>query len=329
MPESAGAALRRLTDRFQTAANECSPLDVLLIELTDPPALRSLPVHQWPPALISHMTGGRGYQDCGSVVSNDAQFNLILCGDDGAQARFAEVTGEAAELLKGRDRNVLPHWLGPLPRWLHGMAWVYARYPHSPHALRAKLALHRPGGRPEVYVGDFDPTAGSIPARARAQGFLALHQRVYYHKLNDLWGASIAFLTWQLAGQAAPSAEDAGPAGDHAAESGPAGNTGADNDPNAKRKEMPTVAGPFGGLRAAAEQLRLKGNEATIVTTLCANDGRVPVKDLAVKMGWEPPYTPWNPARVRLNRKLKKHGWRIETHDGQAVAKLIETSARK
>jgi hypothetical protein len=96
--------------------------------------------------------------------------------------------------------------------------------------------------------------------------------------------------------------------------------------PRDKRPEPET---PFTRLKAVAKDLLLKGNELVIVNALADKGGTVPVKDLAVDLGWGPPYSEWNPARYRLNKKLRKHLWRLETEGGQAVAKPIQPSARK
>jgi hypothetical protein len=95
------------------------------------------------------------------------------------------------------------------------------------------------------------------------------------------------------------------------------------------RPPRPKVCGPLGRLQAAAVQLRLKGNEAAVITALCERDGTVPIADLAVGFEWDAPYTAWNSTRVRLNRKLKGHGWRLETDDGAAVAKPIPRALEK
>jgi hypothetical protein len=74
--------------------------------------------------------------------------------------------------------------------------------------------------------------------------------------------------------------------------------------------------GLFAGLRVAADKLRLKGNEQTIVAELCKRNGRVPLADLSAQCEWAAPYEDtWNAAHGRLNKKLKKHGWRLRTHD--------------
>jgi hypothetical protein len=82
--------------------------------------------------------------------------------------------------------------------------------------------------------------------------------------------------------------------------------------------------GPLQSLRIIAKKLRLKGNEATIISALCDEGGKVAVADLAVKCEWVPPYeTQWNPARHRLNQKLAPHGWKINTESSEAVAARI------
>ena len=83
------------------------------------------------------------------------------------------------------------------------------------------------------------------------------------------------------------------------------------------------LASPFEGLRALVDRLHLKGNGATIVSVLCENNGRVPLKDFGLRFEWDSTFSQWNPARDRLNKKLQKHGWWIETHDRTAIAKQI------
>jgi hypothetical protein len=85
----------------------------------------------------------------------------------------------------------------------------------------------------------------------------------------------------------------------------------------------------FDSLRKAAETLRLKGNEAAIITAIIDGGGRVPLKDLGVTLQWGAPFGEWNAARDRLNKKLKKFGWRLRTHDRDAVAEPTKPTARK
>jgi hypothetical protein len=85
---------------------------------------------------------------------------------------------------------------------------------------------------------------------------------------------------------------------------------------------------PMASLRQAAQELRLKGNEAIIVEQLCARGGRMPLADLAPKCEWDNILSAWNPARIRLNKKLRKRGWQLSTHDKHAIAEPFP-SARK
>jgi hypothetical protein len=183
-----------LADQFR-AAEGCGPLDLILIELTFPADWREWNLRQWPAALVSLMTGGRGFLDCGIVTWEDATLRQVLCGDDDSRCRFARIAQEAAEAFKGQLRYALPPRLESLQRWLYGLMYVSMLLKDSPHALRRKLGLFQQGGRPDAYVGDFDLTAPSaIPHLARMQGFNAPDLRVNYHQLNDLWGASLAVL---------------------------------------------------------------------------------------------------------------------------------------
>jgi hypothetical protein len=90
--------------------------------------------------------------------------------------------------------------------------------------------------------------------------------------------------------------------------------------------------GPFDGLREAACRLELKGNEKAIALAVCEGSGQITLADLVtmLDLGWTAPMFPqWNSARIRLNKKLQKHGWRLETRDGCAVATPLKKSARK
>lgn len=86
--------------------------------------------------------------------------------------------------------------------------------------------------------------------------------------------------------------------------------------------------GRMDGLHRAAEALRLKGNEASIIRLLCDGGGRSSLASLMSVCEWSDTYSCWNPARCRLNRKLSKHGWRLTTIGGEAVAEAFP-SARK
>jgi hypothetical protein len=84
------------------------------------------------------------------------------------------------------------------------------------------------------------------------------------------------------------------------------------------------------GLRDAAKALHLKGNQAAIVEMLCDAGGKVSLADLAIKCGWSAPYTnTWNSTRCKLNRKLNKYGYRLETFDMNAVVKRPPSGAPK
>jgi hypothetical protein len=72
-------------------------------------------------------------------------------------------------------------------------------------------------------------------------------------------------------------------------------------------------------LRGLIKALRLKGNDAKIVTAICNGGGEVPLKDLMVLFEWDKPDI-WNSARQRLNSKLKPKGWMLSTHDKKAIA---------
>ena len=97
----------------------------------------------------------------------------------------------------------------------------------------------------------------------------------------------------------------------------------------ALNEAKPPANGPFTGLADVLGKLRLAGNERDIVQTLCERSGRVPLCDLATLCEWSTPFDgTWNAARMRLNKKLKKHGWRLFTHNREAVAEALKSSAR-
>ena len=105
--------------------------------------------------------------------------------------------------------------------------------------------------------------------------------------------------------------------------------TSVSTDPRTRLEAPSPPPDTLATLKVAAKTLRLKGNEAEIINRLCSSNGRVPLADLAVECEWTDPETAWNPARVRLNKKLKKHGWALRTEDKHAVAVPLPTSARK
>jgi len=85
---------------------------------------------------------------------------------------------------------------------------------------------------------------------------------------------------------------------------------------NQLRGAVPTKAvGQFTDLQEKTATLRLKGNEAIIIDTICKQNGEISLADLGAVLLWNAPFTEWNSARSRLNKKLAKHGWKLETHD--------------
>jgi hypothetical protein len=93
----------------------------------------------------------------------------------------------------------------------------------------------------------------------------------------------------------------------------------------------------FAGLRAAAEELSLTGNEAKIIDRLCQGGGNAPLTDIASVCKWDVGagkrggaiIPQWNSARFRLNKKLRKHRWRLVTNGRNVYAKPYPKSARK
>ncbi|MFO0803615.1 MAG: hypothetical protein U0791_10925 [Gemmataceae bacterium] len=91
-----------------------------------------------------------------------------------------------------------------------------------------------------------------------------------------------------------------------------------------------SAQGQFSALSEAANKIRLAGNERTIIEEICKRYGRVPLSSLATLLEWNAPFDgTWNAARGRLNKKLKKFGWQLNTHNREAVAEEITSSARK
>src|SRR5262249_2021875 len=83
----------------------------------------------------------------------------------------------------------------------------------------------------------------------------------------------------------------------------------------------PEEVTPLAQLKALVDDL--KGNEAVIIDTICNSGGRVPLKDLGLKMKWKNRQDNWNSAKNRLNPKLKEHGWRLGTENNHAVANKL------
>jgi hypothetical protein len=101
-------------------------------------------------------------------------------------------------------------------------------------------------------------------------------------------------------------------------------------NPNRVADGADRTGGAFAALGAAAERLRLVGNERAIVNRLCERNGRVPLADLAALCEWSAPWDgTWNAARGRLNKKLRRHGWRLTTFNREAVAEPLPGGARK
>lgn len=82
------------------------------------------------------------------------------------------------------------------------------------------------------------------------------------------------------------------------------------------RGSVPTKAvGEFTDLQEKTLTLRLKGNEAVIINTICKQNGEISLADLGTILRWNAPFFEWNSARSRLNKKLAAYGWKIGTHD--------------
>lgn len=82
------------------------------------------------------------------------------------------------------------------------------------------------------------------------------------------------------------------------------------------RGVIPTIViGQFADLQKKTETLRLKGNEAVIINMICKHNGQIRLANLGAELLWNAPFTEWNSARFRLNKKLAKHGWKLETYD--------------
>ena len=115
---------------------------------------------------------------------------------------------------------------------------------------------------------------------------------------------------------------------------------GTDKTATENRKQdskTPPPNGPFDDLRDAGNTLKLKGKMAAVVRLLCERAGRVPLVDLALECEWATNadensavyVNSWNSLRYDLNKKLKKHGWRLVQHDLCAVAERLKPSAGK
>jgi hypothetical protein len=117
--------------------------------------------------------------------------------------------------------------------------------------------------------------------------------------------------------------------------------SGANTDRSATENGKPDSkgppSGPFDDLRDASQALKLKGKMATVVRLLCERAGCVPLADLALECEWATTadensavyVNSWNSLRCDLNKKLKKHGWRLVQHDLCAVAERLKPSAGK
>ena len=66
-------------------------------------------------------------------------------------------------------------------------------------------------------------------------------------------------------------------------------------------------------------ELGLKGDERALVEVVAAS-GRVSLADFAKTHGWDATYdNSWEGLQGRLNRKMRRHGWRLNREDSHAV----------
>ena len=73
-----------------------------------------------------------------------------------------------------------------------------------------------------------------------------------------------------------------------------------------------------------SEQLKLIGKQARVLNALAEHNCRIALVDLAINVEWQSPYLgTWNSMKTTLNKKLKRHGWRIRQHDMCAVAERL------
>ena len=63
----------------------------------------------------------------------------------------------------------------------------------------------------------------------------------------------------------------------------------------------------------------LKGDERRLLEALFDKNGSLPFVDMMVLFNWQEPCDPaWGSLRYRLNKKLKRHRFKLETHDRRA-----------
>jgi len=77
--------------------------------------------------------------------------------------------------------------------------------------------------------------------------------------------------------------------------------------------ERPGADDPFADLRRFA-RAQLKGQERTLIEALCDAGGELPLADVKAMFDWQDPIeSAWNSLRIRLNKKLEPHGWKVKT----------------
>lgn len=86
-----------------------------------------------------------------------------------------------------------------------------------------------------------------------------------------------------------------------------------------------TAADPYAALRAFARN-RLKGQERAVIEALCDAGGELSLSDIKTLCDWQDPIeSAWNSLRMRLNKKLESHGWKVRTHGRAAILKKLDT----
>lgn len=86
-----------------------------------------------------------------------------------------------------------------------------------------------------------------------------------------------------------------------------------------------TAAGPYAALRAFARN-RLKGQERAVIEALCDAGGELSLSDMKTLCDWQDPIeSAWNSLRIRVNKKLQSHGWKVRTQGRAAILKKLDT----
>jgi hypothetical protein len=194
-----------LVDEIRHEAAGTALLNLALLEYTDPPHLKSLPLDGWPPHLASNIGEGLPCALDKPFVLHSRSFRALYFGAKESTERFGALVSQLAELLRATcPRDLLPPWLAPCDRWVNLL--LHAAQAQA-HRLKARGGICWRNGEGGSLVVDIDlqrlgrnsvfshgnPASRLLRGMALQQGMRpgTTAVEVWFHTMRDLWGASL------------------------------------------------------------------------------------------------------------------------------------------